>query len=244
MVKTRGSQQVKSYASKLAMRVPELKKFFSAKGQKSKEKPKEKQVAKVKRRAGSAKGSSSVPKQQLNISQRDPAVIAASVMGTMRQSSSTLSKPKVMICLGDHVIDTESEPSLIQPAAFYRKRPADTLPDYFDPSIRPSVPTNNQQIYIPGNKVYARWLDKDDPGSYGTVSAGPSILFRCHHAVLTLEISSYCSCSGTQGLSIHPRLPPSKTNTLTSTTTVYLIYFITSNLMMALNLWILILKTL
>lgn len=168
MVKTRGSQQVKSYASKLAMRVPELKKFFSAKGQKSKEKPKEKQVAKVKRRAGSAKGSSSVPKQQLNISQRDPAVIAASVMGTMRQSSSTLSKPKVMICLGDHVIDTESEPSLIQPAAFYRKRPADTLPDYFDPSIRPSVPTNNQQIYIPGNKVYARWLDKDDPGSYGT----------------------------------------------------------------------------
>lgn len=116
-----------------------------------------------------------MPKQQLNISQRDPAVLAASVMGTMRQSSSTLSKPKVVICLGDHVIDTESEPSLIQPAAFCRKLPADTLPDYFDPSIRPSVPTNNQQIYIPGNKVYARWLDKDDPGSYGTVSASHTI---------------------------------------------------------------------
>jgi len=123
-------------------------------------------------RYGATKGSVGAAKQLKFAPQNnDPAMIAASVMGAMKHSPEVKrpTKPKVVICLGDYIIDTELEPSLIIPSNS-RKRPADTLPDYFDPSVRPSVPTNCQQIYIPGNKVYARWLNKDDPGSYGTVS--------------------------------------------------------------------------
>ena len=68
--------------------------------------------------------------------------------------------PKVTICLGDHFIDTEVD-ALIQSSRSY-------LPDHFDPNSPPTVPTYSQQIYIPGNEVYARWLNEDDPASYGT----------------------------------------------------------------------------
>ena len=68
--------------------------------------------------------------------------------------------PKVTICLGDHFIDTEVD-ALIQSSRSY-------LPDHFDPNSPPTVPTYSQQIYIPGNEVYARWLNDDDPASYGT----------------------------------------------------------------------------
>lgn len=95
-----------------------------------------------------------------------------------------LPKPKAVICIGDYVIDTEALPSLIQPSNQH-KRPAETLPDYFDPSIRPSVPTNNHQVFIPGNKVYARWLNKGDPGSYGTWY--PGIIFASQLAPIQDE---------------------------------------------------------
>lgn len=83
--------------------------------------------------------------------------------------TSTASMPKVVICLGEYLIDTELNPSALQPFND-RILHAETLPDYFDPSIRPSAPTNRKQIYIPGNRVFARWLNIDDPGSYGAVS--------------------------------------------------------------------------
>jgi len=110
------------------------------------------------------------------MSHNDPAMIAASVMGSMKYQATNMStKPKVVIYLGDYVIDTEAAPSLLKPS-INRKRSAETLPDCFDPSIRPTIPTNNQQIYIPGNKVHARWMNKEDPGSYGTVESSRCIL--------------------------------------------------------------------
>jgi hypothetical protein len=156
MVKTRSIQNVKLYAMKLEKKFPKLRDFFSKQGN---------AVQKAKRARTSdvyASGS---------ISHNDPAMIAASVMGSMKFQAATLStKPKVVICLGDHIIDTEAEPSLLK-LSIDRKRPAETLPDCFDPPIRPTIPTNNQLIYIPGNNVYARWMNKEDPGSYGTVES-------------------------------------------------------------------------
>ena len=197
MVRARSSQQVESYASKLEMSYPELKKFFakddrpanvsqqpsqpkksiekqggkvrSSRDDQQVKRSKEKQGGKTKR-PGAVRASGGRAKLPARgASRRDTSMtVAHNTAGTMRHAAPNRpTKPKVVICLGDHIIDTETEPSLIQ-LANNRKRPVDTLPDYFDPSVRPSVPTNSQQIYIPGNKVYARWLNRDDPGSYGT----------------------------------------------------------------------------
>ena len=156
MVKTRSNQNVKLYAVKLEKKFPELRDFFSKQGN----------AVQATKRART--GDVDVPG---SMSHNDPAMIAASVMGSMKYQATNMStKPKVVICLGDYVIDTEAAPSLLKPS-IDRKRPAETLPDCFDPSIRPSIPTNNQQIYIPGNNVYARWMNKEDPGSYGTVES-------------------------------------------------------------------------
>lgn len=78
-------------------------------------------------------------------------------------------KPNVVICLGDYIVDTQAEPWVLKLSS-ERKRPAGCLPECFDPSIRPTIPTSIQHIFIPGNHVYARWMDKNDLGSYGTVS--------------------------------------------------------------------------
>ena len=165
IVKTQSSQNVKAYAMQLEKRHPELKVFFSAKKKKSSKKSK--QTTKRLSDKASRHTNTANPPQYYNAK-----TTSASVIGRRNNQSVVKSsgpkKPKVIICLGEHVIDTETEPSLITTSASRNKRTADTLPDYFDPSIRPSVPTDAHQIFIPGNKVYVRWLNREDPGSYGT----------------------------------------------------------------------------
>ena len=172
MIKTQDSRNVKAYASSLEKKHPALKTFFSSKpGKRGTAKYSK---SKTKKGGSAKKGSGSSTNRRLLTAPllvNDPRTVAASAMGTAMQHPAATrmpTKPKIVICLGKHIIDTEAEPSLIQPSINSRKRPAETLPDYFDPSIRPSVPTNNRQVFIPGNKVYARWLNKGDPGSYGT----------------------------------------------------------------------------
>ncbi|KAL3800156.1 hypothetical protein HJC23_001077, partial [Cyclotella cryptica] len=82
----------------------------------------------------------------------------------------TFNSGKVSICLGGHVIETDTSgaPAQTKSTTMMNSSPTPE-PEIFDPNYRPSAPTaNSQQIYIPGNRVYARWLNKDDPGSYGT----------------------------------------------------------------------------
>lgn len=103
---------------------------------------------------------------------KDATMLATDTMTSVTDTATSMSAPtmpKVVICLGEFSIDTELYPSLMQTSSD-RIWHMDTLPDYFDPSVRPSVPTSSKQIFIPGNKVFARWLNKDDPGSYGAVS--------------------------------------------------------------------------
>jgi hypothetical protein len=164
MVKTRDYQGVKLYAIKLDRRFPELRIFFSKQGD---------AVQKAMRaRSSDVEVSGSMSGDQNNMvdNRSDPAIIAASANGSMKYQPKMSTRPKVVICLGNYIIDTVAEPSSLRPS-IDRKRHTETLPDTFDPSIRPAIPTNNQQIYIPGNNVYARWMNKDDPGSYGTVES-------------------------------------------------------------------------
>jgi len=160
IVKTQSSQNIKAYAMKLEKRHPELKIFFSAKKKKSTKKSKH--TTKIVSDKTS-RHTNTAPPQNYN-----PKTTSTSINMQSVVKPSGPKKPKVIICLGEHVIDTETEPSLITTSASRNNRTADTLPDYFDPSIRPSVPTDSHQIFIPGNKVYARWLNREDPGSYGT----------------------------------------------------------------------------
>jgi len=76
-----------------------------------------------------------------------------------RSQQISQSFPNVAICFGDHVIDAESAS---------QNQILESLPDRFDPKVRPTVPAYNKQIYIPGNEVYARWLNENDSSSYGT----------------------------------------------------------------------------
>ena len=191
IVKTQSSQNVKAYAMKLEKRHPELKLFFCSKKKKSTKKSKH-----------TTKRVSDKTSRHTNIAQPQnysPKTIAASAPVSMQSvvKSSGLKKPKVIICLGEHVIDTETEPSLITTSASRNKHTVDTLPDYFDPSIRPSVPTDAHQIFIPGNKVYARWLNREDPGSYGTWYPG---------LVITSSLSPVqdeCNITGVPNLLYH-----------------------------------------
>ena len=110
-------------------------------------------------------------------------------MMDMAKCTSVSTMPKVVVCLDEYIIDTELHPSVLQTSKD-RIWNVDTLPDYFNPSIRPSVPTNSRQIYIPGNTVFARWLNKDNPGSYGAVSITviryhPFSCLRMFHSALT-----------------------------------------------------------
>ena len=81
----------------------------------------------------------------------------------------TFNNGKVAICLGGRVIETDNSGLTQDDATKTAESNAAWKPEIFNPQYRPSAPTaNSQQIYIPGNRVYARWLNADDPGSYGT----------------------------------------------------------------------------
>lgn len=160
MMKTRSEQSVKSYATNLEAKFPELVDFFTKRGKKKKEKQ------------GVNRSGDIQVSRGTNLSyvrKNNSPVNKASTMGSMKSTGTGRigTKPKVVIGMGDHIIDTEAEPWVLKPS-FERKRTAGSLPDCFDPFIRPTIPTINQQIYIPGNNVYARWMNKFDPGSYGT----------------------------------------------------------------------------
>jgi hypothetical protein len=159
MIKTKNDQRVKSYAMKLEAKCPELVKFFTKKS--SVESLVQNGNKKRKKKSKRGTNLSHVRNNNASVSTRSLTKFA----GTGRITT----KPNVVICLGDYVIDTEAEPWVLRPSS-ERKRPAECLPQCFDPSIRPTIPTSIQQIFIPGNHVYARWMDKNDPGSYGTVS--------------------------------------------------------------------------
>lgn len=195
MIKTRSSKEVKAYATTLGRKFPLLRKFFGpvavhmqAQPINGKTKQAENDGVKVPIDAAS--------RRMTHHSNDSPMDDAASMINGMRATI-----PKAVICLGEYIIDTELDSPALQPSNT-RRWHADTLPDYFDPSIRPSVPTNSRQLHFPGNKVYARWLNKDDPGSYGAVSIAPkfshslstSFMVFWPHAISSLdsEVVSWC----------------------------------------------------
>lgn len=106
---------------------------------------------------------------EVNTKPDDSALMAASVIKSLKSNSepvgsppnrffgksSSKNAPKVTFFLGNYKIDTgySNEDD--------RKRSVDTL----GPPRAPVV--NNRNIFIPGLRVYARWLDEDDPDSYG-----------------------------------------------------------------------------
>jgi len=106
---------------------------------------------------------------EVNTKPDDSALMAASVIKSLKSNSepvgsppkrffgksSSKNAPKVTLCLGNYKIDTAYS------AEDNRKRSSDTL----GPPKAPDV--NNRNIFIPGLRVYARWLDEDDPDSYG-----------------------------------------------------------------------------
>ena len=181
MIQTRNNQQAKTHAQKLEKRFPELRTFFSVEkvkkmherygkvcryedGTESVTQPQETN-ARQKNNNGVAK---SLTKRKEKITAPDEnAIMAASVMKSLRQSGSRPSPPrrivgkslsqnvpKVTFCLGKYAIDTD--------ASLSTKRTADSA----NPPAAPF--TSSINIFIPGSRVYARWLDKEDPDSYGT----------------------------------------------------------------------------
>lgn len=87
----------------------------------------------------------------------------------MDPTRGTFSNGRVAICLGGRVIETDNKGVTQTESNKPTDSSAPSKPDVFNPMYRPSAPTaNSQQIYIPGNRVYARWLNSEDPGSYGT----------------------------------------------------------------------------
>ena len=99
-------------------------------------------------------------------SKRLASAVTASVASTTRAlqtRSQQVSGSKPKICFCGNLIDTMTDQSFRS-----LNRGKECIPDYFDPKLCPAIPAYNDQIYIPGNEVYARWLNEDDPSSYGT----------------------------------------------------------------------------
>lgn len=197
VLKTRSCHDVKLYADQLERRFPKLRKFFSLK------KVHKMQVTRggiVQGYRGAAPAAAGAASQSMP-PHSNPTLLAAMATDQMKREASRSSKPRVVIYLSHHVVDTGAAPSLVRRVT-HQQRPANTLfgeygecaicrarrdivprhaktlnsdflplpPGQQDLSARPAVPTNGQQVFLPGIKVYARWLDKDDPASYGTVS--------------------------------------------------------------------------
>lgn len=158
MIKTKNEQRVKSYAIKLMAKYPELVIFFTKEGKSNNNKCKKWTHSQKSNRGTNL---SHVRNNNASVSTRSLTKFAGAGRIT--------TKPNVVICLGDYIVDTEAEPWVLK-LSRERKRPAGCLPECFDPSILPTIPTSIQHIFTPGNHVYARWMDKNDPGSYGTVS--------------------------------------------------------------------------
>lgn len=119
----------------------------------------------ARRATGSSRRSSKRLTSSMNTNMADTSRARTSPRNRSHQISENA--PKVTICIGDHVIDTEADPSVIQPCESHIRN-FESFPDRFDPNVRPTVPAYSKQIYIPGNEVYARWLNENDPSSYGT----------------------------------------------------------------------------
>ena len=136
---TDSSQNIMSYAMELAKKFPEVKEFFDSRQVQNMQ---ERRGVNVKRYGDKgAKASGGAAKCAVTShAHDDPTIMAASVMGAMKHSSAMTKpmKPNILICIGDHIIDTKAEPSLIHPFNS-RKWPSHTLPDYFDfdPSVKP-----------------------------------------------------------------------------------------------------------
>jgi hypothetical protein len=165
MIKTKNEQRVKSYAMKLEAKYPELVKFFTKEGKNNNN------TSKKSKRKKNGWGHSKKSNGGTNLShvRNNNASVSTRSLTKYAGTGRITTRPNVVICLGDYIVDTEAQPWVLMLSS-ERKRPAECLPECFDPSIRPTIPTSIQHIFIPGNHVYARWMDTNDPGSYGTVS--------------------------------------------------------------------------
>ena len=123
VLKTRSSDDVKLYADQLERRFPELRKSFSSK-KVHKMQVKRGGALQPYRSAASAGGDEAL---QATPPYTDPAVLAASAMERMKREAPRPPKPRVVICLENHVIDTTVAPSLVRRIVDQR-RPTDTLP--------------------------------------------------------------------------------------------------------------------
>lgn len=185
---TKKFKQVKEYAILLGRRSPVLRTFFSPMSVHMQALQLDDRIKQVEKGGVTLAIDDEFRKRNrtrnLNdvATEKDATMLATDTMKSVTGAATSMpasTMPKVVICFGEFSIDTELHSSLIQTSSD-RIWQTDTLPDYFDPSVRPSFPTNSKQIFIPGNKVFARWLNKDDPGSYGSVSYSPyfSTIFR------------------------------------------------------------------
>lgn len=195
MVQTRDKPGCKSHALSLEKKFPELRKYFSAnqvnkmqqkqgvkikrygvgssgrarRSSSSRVNSKSKTSTALRQKAKHS-GPSGQPGPQLLRS--DSKKVDSHSEGKKKSRSShgneRATKPRGVISLGNFLISTDScrPSSLIVDADESRSDDA-RAPDYANHSVRPPMPSNDSQIYIPGSRVYARWMNRDDPVSYG-----------------------------------------------------------------------------
>lgn len=193
MVQTRDKPGCKSHALSLEKKFPELRKYFSAnqvnkmqqkqgvkikrygvgssgrarRSSSSRVNSKSKTSTALRQKAKHS-GPSGQPGPQLLRS--DSKKVDSHSEGKKKSRSShgneRATKPRGVISLGNFLISTDScrPSSLIVDADESRSDDA-RAPDYANHSVRPPMPSNDSQIYIPGSRIYARWMNRDDPVS-------------------------------------------------------------------------------
>ena len=190
MVQTRDKPGCKSHALSLEKKFPELRKYFSAN---QVNKMQQKQGVKIKRygvgssgrarrssssRANSKSKTSTALRQKTRPSgpsgpqllRSDSKQVDSHSEGRKKSRSSHsgagATKPRGVISLGNFLISTAScRPSSLIVGADESRSEDAAVPDYANHLVRPPMPANDSQIYIPGSRVYARWMNKDDPVS-------------------------------------------------------------------------------